>query len=40
MSELSLLIGNGFNRLEDSDFPNWDVLIKTPVKEKPDFIDI
>ena len=40
MREVSLLIGNGFNRLEDSDFPNWDDLIKTPVKGKLDFVDI
>ena len=40
MCECSLLIGNGFNRLEDPHFPNWDDLIKTPVKEKSGFVDI
>lgn len=40
MKEISLLIGNGFNRLEDPDFPNWDSLIKTPVKDSAEYVDI
>ncbi len=38
--EISLLIGNGFNRLEDPDFPTWDSLIKTPIEDNKDFVDI
>lgn len=40
MNDISLLIGNGFNRLEDSDFPNWDALIRTPVKDNERYVDI
>lgn len=40
MKELSLLIGNGFNRLEDLDFPNWDKLIQTPVIDKEGYVNI
>lgn len=40
MKDISLLIGNGFNRLEDNNFPNWDTLIKTPVAENKNYLDI